>query len=358
MTTIQTRASRRFYPELESLRGVAALSVVGLHANLSTGGMPNFETAEGIKQFIARMLTPGNAAVVLFFVLSGFVLAQTIWPGPFDFFKFTVRRLFRLMPAMWAAIAVSVLVNIWLAQPIDWMGVFRATFFADSQINPPLWTLKYEFYLSVLVLPVLALATPRIGVIGNLALQASLFYYFRFSDVIFCAYMFHLGCMVPTIGTWIVKKLQGIIAIIVIGATAAMFLACTLTVSMLGPNYFSYELSLAAPASFLLVSYFASREDALLANFMRSAPMRFLGRISYSIYILHWPIRSVILQFNNTQIGVIVLTMLATISAATICYYVIELPFINIGRRLTQPRSVIDAAVIRSTMAASVAEPS
>ena len=358
MAATQTRASYRFYPELESLRGVAALSVVGLHANLSTGGMPNFETAEGIKQFIARMLTPGNAAVVLFFVLSGFVLAQTIWPGPFDFFKYTVRRLFRLMPAMWAAIAISVLANIWLAQPIDWMGVFRATFFADNQINPPLWTLKYEFYLSVLVLPVLALATPRIGVIGNLVLQAALFYYFRFSDVMFCAYMFHLGCMVPTIGTWIVKKLQGIIAIIIVGVTAVMFLACTLTVSMMGTNYLSYKLSLAAPASFLLVSYYASKEDALLANFMRSAPMRFLGKISYSIYILHWPIRAIILQFNNTQIGVIILTMLATISAATICYYVIELPFINIGRRLTQSRSKVDAVMMRSTMDSSVAGPS
>jgi peptidoglycan/LPS O-acetylase OafA/YrhL len=346
VTTTQTPASRRFYPELESLRGIAALSVVGLHANGAIGGLPNFETAEGIKQLFARMLTPGNAAVVLFFVLSGFVLAQTIWPGPFDFFKYIVRRLFRLMPAMWAAIAFSVLTSIWLAQPIDWMGVFRATFFSDSQINPPLWTLKYEFYLSIFVLPLLALAAPRIGVVGNLVLLASLFYYFLNSDVMFCAYMFHLGCMVPTIGTWIVKNLRGIIAIIVIGVAAIMFLTSTLAVPVLGPQYFPYELSLAAPASFLLVAYFATEHDALLANFMRSAPLRFLGRISYSIYILHWPIRSIILQFNNSQIGVIMLTTLVTISAATICYYVIELPFINIGRRLTQP-SVIDGAMIR-----------
>jgi peptidoglycan/LPS O-acetylase OafA/YrhL len=36
------------------------------------------------------------------------------------------------------------------------------------------------------------------------------------------------------------------------------------------------------------------------------------------------------------QIGVLLVATLATIAAATVCYYGVELPFITLGRRLTR----------------------
>src|SRR5215469_805262 len=71
-----------FLPRLESLRGLAAFSVVAYHAY----GM-RYDTA-----------VTGLAPVVLFFVLSGFVLARSLQKNasPLAFFR---NRLFRLFPA-------------------------------------------------------------------------------------------------------------------------------------------------------------------------------------------------------------------------------------------------------------------
>src|ERR1700748_594520 len=71
-----------FLPRLESLRGLAAVSVVAYHAY----GMKNDTAVTGL------------APVVLFFVLSGFVLARSLHnhPSIFEYFR---NRLFRLFPA-------------------------------------------------------------------------------------------------------------------------------------------------------------------------------------------------------------------------------------------------------------------
>ena len=71
-----------FLPRLESLRGLAAVSVVAYHAY----GMKN-ETA-----------VTGLAPVILFFVLSGFVLARSLHNNP-SILAYFRNRVFRLFPA-------------------------------------------------------------------------------------------------------------------------------------------------------------------------------------------------------------------------------------------------------------------
>ncbi|HXP06214.1 MAG TPA: acyltransferase [Stellaceae bacterium] len=342
MIVAQTRqrAAPRFYPELESLRGLAALTVVWLHANILAGGRADFQSAHGVIQIVARFLTPGNAAVVLFFVLSGFVLSQTIHPDSFDFLKYGLRRLFRLMPALWVAIAFAVAANFALDQPVDWGAAFQATYFADFHIDPPLWSLNVEFYLSVFLLPVLALATPRLGTVGNLLLQAALFGYFLKTGLMSYAYLFHLGCLIPTIGQWSIVKIRENSVILAIVISSVLFFVSNIAVEMSPADYFTYGLALAAMPSFLAVSYLVAIEDGAVPRFMRTGPVRFIGRISYSVYILHWPVIHIVLKFIQAQIGVLLVATLATIAAATICYYGVELPFITLGRRLTRRPSM------------------
>src|ERR1043165_724769 len=78
------RARLAFLPRLEALRGVAAVAVVGYHAH-------NDEVVTGM------------APVVLFFVLSGFVLARSLERDstPLTFFR---NRVYRLLPAAAASV--------------------------------------------------------------------------------------------------------------------------------------------------------------------------------------------------------------------------------------------------------------
>src|SRR5947208_2819432 len=79
-------ASTVFYPRLEALRGVAALTVAAFHSWQSiwidaTGHTRNFFSsggtawAERFGEELLRIFGNGHGAVVLFFVISGFVLS-------------------------------------------------------------------------------------------------------------------------------------------------------------------------------------------------------------------------------------------------------------------------------------------
>ena len=97
---------------LDGLRGLAAFSVFLSHAQ---GMIPATALMETLRSSPARILWDGAAAVSLFFVLSGFVLALP-FIGPIakrlDVADFLVRRVFRIYPAYLVAIGLSLLLRL------------------------------------------------------------------------------------------------------------------------------------------------------------------------------------------------------------------------------------------------------
>jgi len=101
-----------------SLRGVACLAVVGTHVwtifdlhRLILGRYGSSSLEEFISTLVDRTLN-GQAAVEIFFVLSGCVLAlslQTVSDGPDRSWikAFYIKRLFRIYPALWVSIALT-----------------------------------------------------------------------------------------------------------------------------------------------------------------------------------------------------------------------------------------------------------
>lgn len=151
---------------LDGVRAVAVLLVVTLHIN-EIGGLP-WDANQN--PFATAFAFFGRNGVDLFFVLSGFLLFmpyarallfQGEWPS---MRKFYLRRIFRIWPGYYFALAVMILLfGHKYLDPANWkqLALFL-TFYMDSspttwqQLNGPLWTLaiEWQFYL---VLPWIAL---------------------------------------------------------------------------------------------------------------------------------------------------------------------------------------------------------
>jgi peptidoglycan/LPS O-acetylase OafA/YrhL len=157
---------------LDGLRGLAALGVVLLHVWIYTG-------ANAPDKSLTTDLWMGELrlCVLLFFVLSGFLLASP-WiaaargerEAP-KLGRFIARRAARIVPAYWLALAGAVLLLHGTGHGRDVplhdlpkFALFVPNVFPDTrnQLDPPMWSLHVEvsFYI---VLPLIGLALMRAG---------------------------------------------------------------------------------------------------------------------------------------------------------------------------------------------------
>ncbi len=131
----------KFIPELESLRGLAAVTVLAFHAF----DMRN-ETA-----------VTGLAPVVLFFVLSGFVLARSLENDP-SIRNFFWGRLFRLLPPAAACVLLLTVLHwafgfyVGFEGSFDPLNVLLNALMIRSDINGVMWSMTIECFASPLIL--------------------------------------------------------------------------------------------------------------------------------------------------------------------------------------------------------------
>src|SRR5215475_7443452 len=130
---MELKPSPGFLPRLESLRGVAAVSVVGYH----------------VTAIYWDIIATGLIAVVMFFVLSGFVLARSLQqnPSPAAFFR---SRFFRLFPPAAATVllltALYWLFGFWVGfrGEFDPFNVLLNALMIESDINGVMWSMTVE----------------------------------------------------------------------------------------------------------------------------------------------------------------------------------------------------------------------
>lgn len=133
---------------LDSLRGIAALSVVLFHF---TYGYDNGLNILSCDRFYFRY---GYLGVQLFFMISGFVILMTLERIK-DSKSFLVSRFSRLYPAYWSAIIITVLITILLGAPFQ-RGIYTFNqvvinftmlqyWFGVKDVDGAYWTLAVEF---------------------------------------------------------------------------------------------------------------------------------------------------------------------------------------------------------------------
>jgi peptidoglycan/LPS O-acetylase OafA/YrhL len=140
-----TRSPSRTVPSLELIRGLASLDVFLFHY---------FIVAKIRHGSAISLLSWGTEAVIVFFVLSGYVIGlsqQRKHRGALDFFKARVRR---ICPIYYLSIGLTMLVVILVHGHLHYWQILGHLFFLQSfseavvvplGFNTPLWSLGSEF---------------------------------------------------------------------------------------------------------------------------------------------------------------------------------------------------------------------
>jgi len=343
---------------LDSLRGIAALGVAFQHS------WACFEFGK-TKDYIYSLF--GLSPVVFFFLLSGFVLSKSLdaekgrtFSGVIGYY---IRRIFRLYPAALVSMLISALIAF-LALPStnwslfsDWLrdlvsimdrhvseegylgsvSLFRET----CVFNPPLWTIREEFACSFL-LPLLILLLTRFPslVLPMGAGLAWMLWRAGYHQIASFMFPFYLGYMIHRVS----PHLMGIAEKT---TKYVLFFALMLWIFSIKQGFNAVTASIILGVILLVM---IPCQWPFLRGILESAPLSFLGRISYSFYLLHFPLllltcsllsaHAARLLASSGRIGgaliVFLISVSATLIAAEISERLVETPFNRIGRMISQ----------------------
>lgn len=281
--------SRKHYDVLDSFRGLAAIFVAIFH--LKVVGMV----------FELNLIKNSYYFVEFFFVLSGFVMAHSYGNQKpcLSFAKtFIVKRILRIYPLHLFMLCLFIpfaVVNSHLGVdlgPRFSIEAFIANlllahalgFFEVSTWNLPSWSISVEFYTYILFL--FAVLMKRNDVRTYFVLSViSLIIIFLFSSMgdtsryaLFrCTYSFFLGCIAYRFSNKF--KSNNTMEIIVTFSTLAL-----LCYDVIESNSW---LAFCLPICFFCVVLVFSKQAGVISNILDNRILKFLGMISFSIYLTH-----------------------------------------------------------------------
>lgn len=299
--------SSQYRPDIDGLRAVAVLSVLFFHEKI-------------------KRVAGGFVGVDIFFVISGYlitsIIAKDIASGKFSFISFYERRLRRIFPALFFVLFGCTVIAAVLFTPEDFIAFAKETiattcfvsnfyflsqsatggYFAnlsDLQTLLHTWSLAVEeqFYFlfpalllllwrwaklrAVRWLAVLAVISFALGVWLTHRNPSAAFYLLPSR-----AWELLLGSLlalnaVPPIKIRFVREFAGIVGLALIACSDLL-----ITDQMPFPGWIAF-----APCFGAWLIIYAGKESSTWANtILAFPPLVFIGVISYSLYLWHWPL--------------------------------------------------------------------
>jgi peptidoglycan/LPS O-acetylase OafA/YrhL len=316
---------------LDSLRGVAAAAVFIQHLSFSANGP----------------VILAHWAVMLFFVLSGFVLSRPWVAGqPPHWGKFLVRRVLRLWPLVIVAVSVAVVLGT-SDKPVTADMLGQCLFLTGqhggcASLDRPVWSLVYEARVS-LMFPILAVLVLRGSAAFWVAVALLLGGYLEWVSwrlgmagwarqfigdglgaglVITAHYvaLFIFGILLAAHADLAARLAALFPALFFVAGIGALFVPSD-TVNSLG----------AAMLIALTIGY------APISRIFQWSPLRWLGRVSYSLYLIHGPIIVAIGDRYGRPMSAVELAVscVLCVLASEFLYRTVEAPCIRLGRWLT-----------------------
>jgi peptidoglycan/LPS O-acetylase OafA/YrhL len=317
MAATPAGAWMKYEPSLDGLRAVAVLAVMGFH-------------------FCHGVVSGGSLGVDVFFVLSGYLITSILAGeierrGTLDYRAFLMRRARRLLPALGVLLIAYAILSPLLCPGVAarrWLDVATAVFYVTNlretfwPANTPLshtWSLAIEeqFYL-LWPFAVLALARfdrRRSALILCAAWAALTFARLMWAETIGGPGAYYLTPLHATgliLGAALALRpidtstgrvaLVGLGALFIAGDTSSTFLATQPVAEI------AAVLVIANPPRLLTL-----------------APLRFLGRISYGVYLWHIPLYWLVLPASWSGICVLVA---ATVLSGWLSHLLVERRFL------------------------------
>ncbi len=333
--------STDYRPELDGLRAIAVIGVLFFHL-----GLNNF--------------SGGYLGVDVFFVLSGYLITKMIQKSQdtstFSFINFYIRRARRLLPTMFLVIATTLFFGALLLSPehleagsqsglyasISVVNIHHwlsAGYFDLSSANKPFlhfWSLSVEeqFYL---FWPVLLIFSHKffkskgrvacIAIISAASFFTSYFLVTNSPDAVFYlmpfrVWEFGLGAMLALIATNIQTRKSSIGILSIVGLALIIF------GFIYHEKFNNYALQyLPVVLGTLLV--IGTPLNAVSSLLLTNPVSVYLGKISYSLYLWHWPIIVYIKYYTDYEMSAatIALALALTLTLSSLSYHFVETRF-------------------------------
>lgn len=367
---------------LDSLRGLAAVFVMALHyfhlallaiiptiGHFQTKPPQDLETQsiletlallrgyldttllEQLNLFVFGYYDLGKVGVALFFLVSGFVIPCSLFKAHKPLQQFFLSRVFRLYPIYWVSLGFIIAFHLTpiVLSPLTILAnltMFQG-FFRINDINSVSWTLQIEwaFYLLCVGLSIFGFLKPKkanyisILCLWTIALGLA---YVRFQTGSMLPVAMPLGLSLMMMGYVWRKRLLGEETI----PTPHLWVGLSLfSIVLSAICFWAYQEAFwryIVTYSLALVLFIG-----LTTRFrLHHAAFRFLGAISYSLYLIHAiigkPLLTLIIstspglyqQHSELILLPIATSMLIAIGVSAITYYIIEQPCLQLGKRL------------------------
>ena len=356
-----------YFPALDGLRFVAFLLVFNGH----TPVLLDWVVTRTVRSY-------GWLGVDLFLCLSAFLFTKLLYTehvrtGRIRIFDFYVRRALRIWPLYFVFVGAML---IWTYSTIGWspdlglraVGLLTFTdnlfavfeHYSSVRSTSHLWTISFEeqFYAVIPWLLGFLFAVSRrrvLQLLGGFALFGA------------CLRALAIQLQLPHPGIWTfpLTHFDSILAGLVIGLglfdsvlrraprvlLGLLGLACLVGVMLL-PNVsrIGWGLMLTYPLTGvgvgLILFYVMHSERSFVSKLLASAPLRYLGKISYGLYVYHILARDLFKGSLGAEAGtplwmleMVLLPLLATLMVSAVSYEVLEKPFLRMKERFALVKS-------------------
>jgi peptidoglycan/LPS O-acetylase OafA/YrhL len=332
---------------LDGLRATAALMVFITHA--AAAGLIPLVSFGPIGYSI---ITQGVYGVTIFFVVSAYTLCMSVAPAlegrPVSWRAYFIRRFFRIAPLYYAVLVFATYVSphtpdvTSLFLHVSFLNVFTPQYAND--ILSVEWTIAVEwgFYI---VFPLLVLAArSRVGLAMVIAAAGLLLVVrLKLFDALPAVYseyrmyspLFHFYAFVGGLAVYVMVRHPPALPVSrSVLIRCLNLLAVGLVVFAIWRGNSGFSAPLVATVTGIVI--FNAEADGLARSILSWRPLAYVGRISFSVYLLHPFFLGWAQHLGWWPFAEMLLALAGLLAAASITYFCIERPGMRAGRLLAQ----------------------